>query len=105
MLNVLLLPSLGAATLLVTFEQPMSARGGTITPGEVRPLGVQSERGYIEVVKDAVEPWTAPHAYLNFADTRRDPATFWAEQAHRRLARIKQAVDPGGLVRSNHPVR
>lgn len=43
-------PVLGAATLLVTFEQPMSARGGTITPGEVRPLGVQSERGYIEVV-------------------------------------------------------
>ncbi|HEY4247750.1 MAG TPA: hypothetical protein VGM64_12900 [Lacunisphaera sp.] len=43
-------PVLGAATLLITFEQPMSARGGTITPGEVRPLGVQSERGYIEVV-------------------------------------------------------
>ena len=43
-------PVLGAATLLVTFEQPMSARGGTIKPGEVRPLGVQSERGYIEVV-------------------------------------------------------
>ncbi|MEO6995163.1 MAG: hypothetical protein ABI273_16275 [Lacunisphaera sp.] len=43
-------PVLGAATLLITFEQPLSARGGTITPGEVRPLGVQSERGYIEVV-------------------------------------------------------
>jgi hypothetical protein len=43
-------PVLGAATLLVTFEQPMSARGGTIRPGEVRPLGVQAERGYIEVV-------------------------------------------------------
>jgi len=42
-------PVLGAATLLVTFEQPMSARGGTIKPGEVRPLGVQTERGYIEV--------------------------------------------------------
>ena len=42
-------PVLGAATLLVTFEQPMSARGGTIKPGEVRPLGVQAERGYIEV--------------------------------------------------------
>ncbi len=43
-------PVLGAATLLVTFEQPMSARGGDIHPGEVRPLGVQSERGYIQVV-------------------------------------------------------
>ncbi len=43
-------PVLGAATLLVTFEQPMSARGGTIKPGEVRPLGVQGERGYVQVV-------------------------------------------------------
>jgi len=42
-------PVLGGATLLVTFEQPMSARGGTINPGQVRPLGVQGERGYIEV--------------------------------------------------------
>ncbi len=43
-------PVLGAATVLVTFEEPMSARGGAIAPGEVRPLGVQSERGYVEVV-------------------------------------------------------
>jgi hypothetical protein len=43
-------PVLGAATVLVTFEQPMSARGGTIRPGEVRPLGVQGERGFVQVV-------------------------------------------------------
>ncbi|MEP4079258.1 MerC domain-containing protein [Haloferula sp.] len=42
-------PALGASTILVTFEQPMSARGGEISPGEVRPLEVQSERGYIQV--------------------------------------------------------
>lgn len=43
-------PVLGPGTLLVTFEQPMSARGGVIHPGEVRPLGVQSERGFVQVV-------------------------------------------------------
>lgn len=43
-------PVLGAATLLITFEQPMSARGGTIHPGELRPLGVQGERGFVQVV-------------------------------------------------------
>lgn len=43
-------PVLGAATLLITFEQPMSARGGVIHPGELRPLGVQGERGFIHVV-------------------------------------------------------
>lgn len=43
-------PVLGPATVLITFEQPMSARGGVIDPGEVQPLGVQSERGYVQVV-------------------------------------------------------
>jgi hypothetical protein len=43
-------PVLGAATVLVTFEQPMSARGGELPLGRVTPLGVQSERGYIQVV-------------------------------------------------------
>jgi hypothetical protein len=43
-------PVLGAATLLITFEQPMSARGGTIHPGELRPLNVQGERGFLQVV-------------------------------------------------------
>ncbi|MES2659003.1 MAG: hypothetical protein V4689_10320 [Verrucomicrobiota bacterium] len=43
-------PVLGTGTVLVTFEQPMSARGGDLTPGEVRPLDVQAERGYVQVV-------------------------------------------------------
>jgi hypothetical protein len=43
-------PALGAVSMLVTFEQPTSARGGVIQPGLVRPLGVQSERGYVQIV-------------------------------------------------------
>ena len=43
-------PVLGTGTVLLTFEQPMSARGGELTPGEVRPLAVQAERGYVQVV-------------------------------------------------------
>ena len=43
-------PVLGTGTVLLTFEQPMSARGGSLTPGEVRPLDVQGERGYVQVV-------------------------------------------------------
>lgn len=42
-------PALGGSTLLVTFEQPMSARGGVLRPGELRPLAVQGERGYVQV--------------------------------------------------------
>ena len=43
-------PISGAATLLVTFENTMSARGGGLALGEVHPLDVQGESGFIEVV-------------------------------------------------------
>jgi hypothetical protein len=43
-------PVMGTGTVLLSFEQPMSARGGVISPGEVRPLNVGSERGYVQVV-------------------------------------------------------
>lgn len=43
-------PLLGAGTLLLTFEQPMNARGGKFSPGVVHPLDVQGERGFVQVV-------------------------------------------------------
>ena len=58
----------------------------------------------VEAITHALAPWAAPYMYLNFADTRRDPASFWEAQAYRRLRRIKSAVDPGDLIRSNHPI-
>jgi hypothetical protein len=42
-------PVLGAATLLLTFDQP-TGESGTFSPGEVHPIGVQSERGFVQVV-------------------------------------------------------
>jgi hypothetical protein len=69
------------------------------------PGAVAAVRAHLEVVKETLAPWTARHGYLNFCDTRRDPATLWEEQAHHRLRRIKDAVDPDGLIRSNHPVK
>ena len=51
-----------------------------------------------------MRPWAARHMYLNFAETTREAHTFWSEQAYHRLRRIKAAVDPGEMIRSNHPV-
>jgi HAMP domain-containing protein len=31
-------------------------------------------------------------------------APFWTEQAYQRLRRIKANVDPGDIIRSNHPI-
>ncbi len=43
-------PTLGAATLLLTFEQPIDTGSASLHPGQVKPVGVQSERGFIQVV-------------------------------------------------------
>ena len=43
-------PITGAGTLLLTFEQPLGTGGGDLSPGAVRPLDVQAERGYVQVV-------------------------------------------------------
>jgi FAD/FMN-containing dehydrogenase len=61
-------------------------------------------RAQVEAVKKALAPWAATHMYLNFAETQRDAAKFWTEQAYRRLRRIKAAVDPDNVIRSNQPV-
>ena len=42
--------------------------------------------------------------YLNLAESRRDPASFWTEQAYHRLRRIETTIDPDNLIRSNHPI-
>jgi hypothetical protein len=61
-------------------------------------------RAQVDAVKAAMAPWAAPRRYLNLADQPCDPASFWSEQALHRLRRIKAAVDPHDLIRSNHPV-
>jgi hypothetical protein len=42
--------------------------------------------------------------FLTYADTPRDPGSFWTEPAYQRLRRIKTLVDPANLIRANHPV-
>lgn len=54
-------PVSGAATLLVTFENAMSARGGKLKLAEVRPMDVQGESGFIEVVS----PLLGNHKAIN----------------------------------------
>jgi len=61
-------------------------------------------RAQVQAVKAALAPWGASHMNLNFAETQSDPARFWTEQAYRRLRRVKAAVDPDNVIRSNHPI-
>jgi len=58
----------------------------------------------VDAVKDALAPRTARQMNLNYAETRYPAVAFWTEQAYQRLRRIKAAVDPGDLIRANHPI-
>jgi hypothetical protein len=77
----------------------MNAVGIVSTPELEAPVRTQ-----VQAVKTALAPWAARHMNPNFTDTQQDVATFWTEQAYHRLRRIKTAVDPDDLIRSNHPV-
>jgi hypothetical protein len=59
---------------------------------------------YVEHLITGMAPWAAEEMYMNFAETRRDPASLWGEHVHRRLQQIKAQVDPDDVIRSNHPV-
>jgi len=86
------LAAVGAKYLLV-------AGGFAPAPELVAAVG-----GQVEAIKQALAPWAAQFMHLNFADTRRDPASLWEADAYERLRRVKSAVDPGDLIRSNHPI-
>jgi FAD/FMN-containing dehydrogenase len=52
----------------------------------------------------AMAPWSNGRSYLNFAENPVDPRSAYPDTAWRRLARIRSAVDPSGLLVANHPV-
>jgi hypothetical protein len=45
-----------------------------------------------------------PQISVFATETQADPARFWSPQAYERLRRIKAEVDPGDVIRANHPV-
>ncbi|MBM7832971.1 FAD/FMN-containing dehydrogenase [Agromyces cerinus] len=51
----------------------------------------------------AVEPWSAGSDYLNFAEHARPAERFFGDDLE-RLRAVKRAVDPTGVMRSNHPI-
>ena len=81
-------------------QYAMFAVGMTPVPELSAPV-----RAQVGAVKDALAPWAARQMYLNFAENPQwSPSAFWTEQAYRRLRRIKAAVDPGNVIRANHPI-
>ena len=62
-------------------------------------------KSQIVAIQQALAPWATRYLNPNFAETRHAAESLWTEQAYQRLRRIKAAVDPGNVIRSNHPVQ
>jgi hypothetical protein len=61
-------PAIGASTLLVTSEEKLAGTGGKLVAGRIAPLGVQGERGYVQVVSETqvkVTPETVSESLLS----------------------------------------
>ena len=87
------------ALAAVHADYALFAAGMAPTPDAARAVATG-----VAAVKSAMTPWAASQMYLNIAETRCDPRGFWTAPAYDRLRRIKAAVDPGDMIRSNHPI-
>jgi FAD/FMN-containing dehydrogenase len=86
---------------LAAFDAPYIQFSVGIAPTPEAKAAVQ---GAIGGLRASLEPWAAPHTYLNFSEEPRDGAQHFTETAHHRLRRIKATYDPANVIRSNHPV-
>ena len=55
-------------------------------------------------LREAVDAWCSERSYLNFAESVVDTASGFEPEAYRRLQEIKARVDPGDVIRSDHPI-
>jgi FAD/FMN-containing dehydrogenase len=53
---------------------------------------------------EAMEPYGSGGRYLNFAERKTDPRTFYGELNYARLKRVKAQYDPANLFRGNHEI-
>ncbi len=55
-------------------------------------------------VVDAMAPWGRERSFLSFTEIPTDTAAMFEPGDYRRLAEIRAAVDPEGLLLANHPI-
>jgi FAD/FMN-containing dehydrogenase len=58
----------------------------------------------VDGVKAALEPWKARTMYMNFSERPIDSRRVLKTESYRRARRVKAAVDPADVFRSNHPI-
>ena len=66
-------------------------------------MGAQGHADATALV-DALTAYSSGRDYLNFAEVPVDVSASFPERTWQRLKGIRSAVDPGGLLKANHPV-
>jgi FAD/FMN-containing dehydrogenase len=61
-------------------------------------------RDYMSRVKAAMEPWSLPGTYLNFAEGRVDASLTFGPSSWARLQAVRARMDPNGLMHANHAI-
>jgi FAD/FMN-containing dehydrogenase len=64
----------------------------------------QRALAHLDRVLEALAPWGAGSAYLNFTHRRTPASAFFEPAALERLRAVKHRYDPADVIRSNHPV-
>jgi hypothetical protein len=59
---------------------------------------------HVDLLHEALSPWKADTAFVNFADRHIPGDRLFGPCTHHRLRAVKAAYDPADLFRSNHPV-
>ena len=72
--------------------------------GIATPDGADALAASLDRLLSRVEPWRAELDYFNFAEHERPAERLFGDRVH-RLRALKDAIDPAGVIRSNHPVR
>jgi FAD/FMN-containing dehydrogenase len=61
-------------------------------------------KDFAERVKSAMEPWSGPGQYLNFAEEQVDPSLSHEAGTWARLKAVKARMDPDNVIHANHAI-
>ena len=86
---------------LAALADPFAFFGVGFAPTPEAGQAVERQLG---MVFEALAPWVAERTYMNFAESRVDPARLFDEAALRRLVEVRSTYDPSGIFVPNHPL-
>jgi FAD binding domain/Berberine and berberine like len=84
---------------LAKLDAPFILFAGGLAIDADMEAAVLAQAGHL---KAALEPWTAPGQYLNFAEHQVDTSESYGAFTYRRLQAVKARVDPDNLIHANH---